>query len=95
MVLLNAEKLSEVRRRLSDISWWMRCTAKTIASQANKEDQTTGRFWQGRYRAQLLLSMKPRSSPVRLMWTLIQSAPRWQIAQRTRILPEPKIELTI
>jgi len=55
MVLLNAEKLAKVRQRLSDISWWMRCTAETIARQANKEDQTTGRFWQGRYRAQLLL----------------------------------------
>jgi len=33
----------------------MRCTAETIARQANKEDQTTGRFWQGRYRVQLLL----------------------------------------
>ena len=41
MVLLNAEKLSEVRRRLSDISWWMGCKAETIARQANKEDQTT------------------------------------------------------
>jgi len=33
----------------------MRCTAETIARQANKEDQTPGRFWQGRYRVQLLL----------------------------------------
>ena len=55
MVLLNAEKLAEVRRRLSDISWWMRCTAETIARQANKEDLTTGRFWQGRHWAQLLI----------------------------------------
>ena len=54
-ILLNAQKLGEVRRRLSDISWWMRCTAENIARQANKEDRTTGRFWQGRYRAQILL----------------------------------------
>lgn len=55
MVLLNKEKLAEIRRRLSDISWWMRCTAENIARMANKEDCTTGRFWQGRYKAQLLL----------------------------------------
>ena len=55
MVLLLPAKLAEVRRRLSDISWWMRCTAENIARRANKEDQTSGRFWQGRYRAQLVL----------------------------------------
>ena len=55
MVTRNADRLAEVRRRLSDVSWWMRCTAENIARQANKEDQCTGRFWEGRYKAQLLL----------------------------------------
>ncbi|MBC8355695.1 MAG: hypothetical protein H8E66_27265 [Planctomycetes bacterium] len=55
MVTGNAERLAEVRRRLSDVSWWMRCTAENIARRANKEDQCTGRFWEGRYKAQLLL----------------------------------------
>ena len=34
---------------------WMRCSAENIARQANKEDQVTGHFWEGRYKAQLLL----------------------------------------
>lgn len=55
MILNNAERLDEIKTRLSDLSWWMRCTAESIARRANKEDQTTGRFWQGRFRAQLIL----------------------------------------
>ena len=55
MVTGNADRLTEVRCRLSDVSWWMRCTAENIARRANKEDECTGRFWEGRYRAQLIL----------------------------------------
>ncbi len=51
----NAERLAEVRRRLSDVSWWMRCTAENIARRANRDDECSGRFWEGRFKAQLLL----------------------------------------
>jgi REP element-mobilizing transposase RayT len=54
-VLLDPSRVAELRRRLSDISWWMRCTAENIARRANKQDQVTGHFWEGRYKAQLLL----------------------------------------
>ena len=45
------QKVKELRKRLSDISWWMRFTAEKIARQANREDRCTGRFWQGRFSA--------------------------------------------
>lgn len=55
MIVGQPERLAEVRRRLSDVSWWMRCTAENIARRANKEDECSGRFWEGRFKAQLLL----------------------------------------
>ena len=55
MMLNNPSRMLQIRERLSDVSWWMRCTAENIARRANKEENISGRFWQGRYRAQLIL----------------------------------------
>jgi len=55
MIVNNPEVLAERRERLSDVSWWMRCTSENIARRANAEDGCRGRFWGGRFGCQLLL----------------------------------------
>ncbi len=52
--LADKETLSLWRERLGDLSWVMRSLNEPLARRANKEDNCKGRFWEGRFKSQLL-----------------------------------------
>lgn len=53
-LLQQPERLAVLRARLADLSWFMKCLAEPIAKSANAEDGCKGRFWEGRFKAQVL-----------------------------------------
>ena len=47
----NAERILAIRTRLSNPSWFMKALCEPIARLANKQDEATGHFWEGRFKA--------------------------------------------
>ena len=43
--------MAEIRRRLGDLGWFMKCLKEPLARIANQEDGCTGAFWEGRYKS--------------------------------------------
>jgi len=55
IVAKDADRVATLRDRLSDLSWFMKCTKEPIARRANREDGCTGCFWEGRFKSPRLL----------------------------------------
>ncbi|MDE0226037.1 MAG: transposase [Gammaproteobacteria bacterium] len=53
-LLADPVRLAEIRQRLGDLSWYMRCLNEHIARRANAEEDRTGRFWDGRFESRPL-----------------------------------------
>ena len=53
--LRDESRVKELRSRLGSLSWFMKSMNEFIARRSNREDEVTGRFWEGRFKCQHLL----------------------------------------
>ncbi|WP_111979584.1 transposase [Algibacillus agarilyticus] len=54
-LIIVKQEAAKFRARLYNISWFMRYLNEFISRQANREDNCTGHFWEGRFKSQALL----------------------------------------
>ena len=48
-ILENKQRVQDLRKRLSSISWWMRYFSQHISVRCNREDEVRGHFWESRF----------------------------------------------
>jgi hypothetical protein len=57
-IVENTEIIEVYRSRLANLSWLMKSLSEYVARRANVEDKIGGKFWEGRFKCQALLSEK-------------------------------------
>ena len=53
--LANVGWIAETRKRLSSLGWFMKCLKEPLARLANKQDECTGAFFEGRFKSIAIL----------------------------------------
>ena len=54
-IIQDANRVTELHQRLHSLSWFNCFINEPLARLANKEDNCKGRFWEGRFKSQILL----------------------------------------